>query len=724
MKASTVVCREVFCFALASLAVTLLLFWPAAMGVPANHYVIDLILGDVSRNWLVYQAWEQGEMPWWDPYTDGGKPLPAEANAVNISDPFKVLLFHLLPFELAYNWARLVPFIISGLAAFCLLRYFHFSFITSAWGGFLYQFAGCNAVMFSGPTIQASFAYYPLLWLLWDLGAVQGRLLWFAFSTLLTALIFLSGNLQSHSYVFLLAVAFAIGYGWRRWQRLVFLASGMGLALGLGLCLAAPFLFSQLELFLLSVRRLQPATLPAGMLSGLASLVAVFPWGFGTFRTLDASKFLGQYALGFWIYIGSAALLIALIGVCMRLETSNSESDRKRTALALLGVYFVVCSTPLLRYLYTRTAWLAVLGLVVLFAMGWLRLAALRVPSKRWGWAVVALALVMGLVLNVGGLLIYPRLQSRIEAFVLKSQRSNTSLDEAIALRKFQAANFGNEVTFKNRETLVAFLGLLALGVFLLRTPTVKWVWLNGILVLSTLPLLWFAHRYIPMHPISLWEKLRAGGPEQRRVIDALRENGLRVRETAPGQHEYVFPGALAQLFKVHTLQGHTSLGLMHAGYVTNASGDLDPTSYDVEYRSPARGMERGELIRRSAGPPARIRWAGPGERSVSIVEETLNTITLAVNAGPPGGLIRTDTYYPGWQVAPESAGVKLTFEPPCFARIQVPAQTTRIRLVYAPCWWRRGICVAALAGLLLSILLVVLFRRLGKDSMTTARAT
>src|SRR5436190_15052986 len=30
---------------------------PAATGVPANHWAIDLIYGDISRNFLVYQAW-------------------------------------------------------------------------------------------------------------------------------------------------------------------------------------------------------------------------------------------------------------------------------------------------------------------------------------------------------------------------------------------------------------------------------------------------------------------------------------------------------------------------------------------------------------------------------------------------------------------------------------------------------------------------------------------
>lgn len=108
---------------------------PGASGVPDNHYVIDLMLGDLSRNLLVYQAWRNGEMPWWDPFTDCGKPLAAEANAVNVSDPFKVILFHLLPFELAYNWIRIVPFLVSGMLAFGLLRHFGFAFTPALWGG-------------------------------------------------------------------------------------------------------------------------------------------------------------------------------------------------------------------------------------------------------------------------------------------------------------------------------------------------------------------------------------------------------------------------------------------------------------------------------------------------------------------------------------------------------------------------------------------------------------
>ncbi len=81
-------------------------------------------------------------------------------------------------------------------------------------------------------------------------------------------------------------------------------------------------------------------------------------------------------------------------------------------------------------------------------------------------------------------------------------------------------------MTFKNPETVLAFLGLVALGLFLLRPVQSRLPALNGILILSTLPLLFFGHRYIPMHSFTLWDKIRAGGPEQQRVTAELQPRG------------------------------------------------------------------------------------------------------------------------------------------------------------------------------------------------------
>ncbi len=58
---------------------------------------------------------------------------------------------------------------------------------------------------------------------------------------------------------------------------------------------------------------------------------------------------------------------------------------------------------------------------------------------------------------------------------------------------------------------------------------------------------------------------------------------------------------------------------LSNAGYLTDAAGVCPPRFYDYEYRSDARGLERGEL--RSAGhtAPSRFQWGSTTGRKVTV---------------------------------------------------------------------------------------------------------
>jgi hypothetical protein len=483
-------------------------------------------------------------------------------------------------------------------------------------------------------------------------------------------------------------------------------------ALSLGLCLSAPFVLPQVELYFLSARKIHPAGDSLGFLGGVASVATVFPWGLGTFRTLDLSKFFGQGLLGFWIYIGSAAFIIAMIGATVGAQTGTVDSDIKRTALALVVIYFIICSTPLVRLFYTRTAWLAVLGLVILFARGWMFLSGRTRPLKRWAGITLLTGSLAVLVCNVGAGVIYPKVQSRVETRFIEAQRTNPALDFAEPLRRFQVRNFANEVTFKNPETLLAFLGLMALGLFLLKPSIPCAPALNAILILSILPLLSFGHRYIPMHPFTLWDRIRAGGPEQQRVAAKLQPQGLRLLESAPGHHDSVFPGAMSQLFHVHGLQGYSSLMLSNASFLKDPSGHVPANLYDYEYRSETRGLERGEF--RSAGhsEPSRFRWAAPLSRSVTLKDETLNTLTLAIEAGQAADLIRRDTFYPGWRAFAGDTELKIHFQPPCFSRVHLPDRATELRFVYQPRHWRLGLWIAVAGGLCLCMWLTVTYQR------------
>ena len=98
---------------------------PASSGIPANHYAIDQLPYDLPIQTTIYRAYHQREAPWWDPYDFAGRPLLADAH-INGNDPLRLLLYRILPFDLAYNWTLIGHSLLTGVAMFLLLRRFGF----------------------------------------------------------------------------------------------------------------------------------------------------------------------------------------------------------------------------------------------------------------------------------------------------------------------------------------------------------------------------------------------------------------------------------------------------------------------------------------------------------------------------------------------------------------------------------------------------------------------
>ena len=90
---------------------------PQADGIPENHHIIDQATYDLPLQYLIYQNIRQGILPWWDPYTFGGRPLLADAH-INGTDPIRLLLYRLAPFLLAYNWNLMLKSVLTGLGCF------------------------------------------------------------------------------------------------------------------------------------------------------------------------------------------------------------------------------------------------------------------------------------------------------------------------------------------------------------------------------------------------------------------------------------------------------------------------------------------------------------------------------------------------------------------------------------------------------------------------------
>src|SRR5262249_61026123 len=143
-------------------------------------------------------------------------------------------------------------------------------------------------------------------------------------------------------YLAFCGLCFLIGNGLGNRKLVVPLSLAISLSILTGAALAAPVLWPQIEFYLNSLRTNSfSPTSRLSYLAGIASFSAIFPWVLGTFRTLDLAKFLGNYALGFVIYIGSAGFLLALFGALKNGKKPVWQNGAPRNAIGLgLGSFF------------------------------------------------------------------------------------------------------------------------------------------------------------------------------------------------------------------------------------------------------------------------------------------------------------------------------------------------------------------------------------------------
>jgi hypothetical protein len=321
----------------------------------------------------------------------------------------------------------------------------------------------------------------------------------------------------------------------------------------------------------------------------------------------------------------------------------------------------------------------AVVGLIVLAALGLRCIAERDRPLKKLGWVIAGIAVAIALVLNVTAFVVYPRLADRVQAMVTAREKTNQNLDETPALRSFQVKNLPNEISLLNPETFAALLSLIALALYLRRTRPPPFGQLV-LLTLNFLPVIFFFSRFIPNHPVVYWDRLVTGGPEQRRVAAALNPKHLRLLEESPGLHEMLFPNNMGHLQHVHTVHGLSALqpaSVFHWPLPEQPPAELVS---DFVYRSDRRGEEMGELMRVTTDGMSRL---SSGHRKVAVAAETMNTLTVSIESGPADQLVRTDTFYPGWRAQLDGKPIPLEHGTSPFSTIQLPASETISAITY-----------------------------------------
>jgi len=225
-----------------------------------------------------------------------------------------------------------------------------------------------------------------------------------------------------------------------------------------------------------------------------------------------------------------------------------------------------------------------------------------------------------------------------------------------------------------------------------------QWV----LLTLNFLPAIFFFSRFVPNHPVAYWDRLVAGGPEQRSVAAALTPGHLRLLEESPGLNEMLFPNNMGHLHQVHTVHGLSAL--QPASLYHWPSDDERPPANlvsDFVYRSDRRGEEVGELARVTSDGTSRLSC---GHRKVAISNETMNTLTASIEPGSADKLVRTDTFYPGWRAQLNGQPISLKHDASPFSTIDLPASdaASTLHCTYRPTHIVATVSLAVIAMLFL----------------------
>jgi hypothetical protein len=673
---------------------------PASRGVPDNHYIVDQIVYDLPLQTVIHDAYKRGEIPWWDPYTYGGRPLLADAH-INGTDPIRILCYLALPFELAYNWNLVLHSLVAAAGMFALLRFWGFTLFTCTALAIAWQFSGAFVMHFGHPWIAGTFVWFPFIWICWEralaprLASVRAV----AFAALFCAASFYSGNLQSHLYLPLFSFVFLVGAFLRGSATTIRAATIVMSSIMLGAALASPVIANQVEFFLLSTREV------AGSLEWwqhpikvLLSLGGVFPWATGTFRTLDIGKVVNASGTAWLLFCGSATFMLALVGLFGFRTLSKDQLPLWQTSAGLVVVYLFIAGTPLAHIFYLRVAPLAVLGLVPLAAIG-LQL----VTSAKWivrpklAWTTATGISVVLASLNIATFLIFPAVKDRLTQAALAADASNTNFPSGAAtLRVFQIENLPAEMSLHNPETMLSFVSLLLISAALgASTTRYRKILAYSAVNISLLPLITFAGRFVPDHPVEMLSRLQTGGTLQQKAIELVRDSNGRILD----REMEVFPYAMGAIYRVHTVHGYSAL--QPTGIFKRPAGTPLTQEYGSDFTI---GLTAGNnlTVQERSSPPHEGRFRSSSGQRIVVIRETLNSLQLRSEKGQLAPFYRTDTPYPGWTVSPSDEttmstdGVATLFG---FSNDQAQQELT---LIYRPTHLMAAVLVAVIAAIVL----------------------
>lgn len=673
--------------------------------------------------WRLYTArmWREGWLPLWNPHQGMGYPLYANSQSAIFYPPNA--LFAWLEVK-AFGWLAGWHMWWAGMGTWWLLRrQVGVGFAPALIGAIAFAFSLWMVTWQYLLTVPATAS-----WLPWVLVAVSAwyrrpdvrRATWWGVAM---GLCLLAGHLQIAFYVILagiLLVAYygtahsisrrAFGGGGNLWARLATLA----LAFAIALSLSAPQVLPAVELSRYSHRH-APATTEGysayvGSAMPIANLITLFLPDFfghpGTAQTdaPDISTFWGKgnYA-EFACFMSIPVLLMTLLGVFVRQSAWRGYA----LLLAVLAMLLAL-GTPLNALLYFGVPGFSGTGsparVLVLWAFGTALLAGLGAERltessrRQWLLAVGALLLLFGM-----------------SALAAREMTGQVLGEEAVGNL------LGAQMPF-----LVQGLALAVLGIgTVLYGSRRGWkpLFPQAVLTLCVVGGLWMADT--GYNPISPMRDVYPTTPLLER-LQTLTDGKWRIFAVQGGWSLYrapeaILPPNLATALGLYDLQIYDSLMPLRAKRWLDALNDRDSAPIEngnmaLGWRAPAERLaEIGAkyvLAVRPLGEPGLNLIADSAEGKLYEVTgarswvrcedgrecvfrwQGCNRLEILL---PEGASILhvMQTFYPGWQLEPTG---KVEMLDGTFQRVQVPSDTPKVLLTFAPQLLRVSLYLALVA--------------------------
>ncbi len=700
---------------------------------------------------LVFEAWSQGRVPFWNPYELAGTPLLANAQSGALYPPHMLMGILHVPTAIAMVLLAWFHLAVAGLGTYFLARQLGASRLGGSVSGLSFSLSAFMVAWTGLPSVITTVAWIP--WLLaflirsfWQSAPSGAR----RFEPLIgialgAALLILSGHLQFVAYGFMAAAILLLwltinealqplrpsspmgedlqGVPKARdgsWKAKGFLAA---LSLCAGVLIAAPHLMPVLEYSAFSHRRNMPSE--EGYLAYQASAIQPYemvgimhPVLVGSpseaVQGIETPQPLSSYWPGYLKRGGNfaeGALGLGPVIIGLLLLARRRFDFRRWGGVALIGLlsFLLATGTAVGRMLYFAVPGWSSTGspgrISVLFVLAMCVLAGVAAtqdkeaePPEKWrmyvpiaGMTMLALVSIYALMFALGDVTPLPPLSADLFSTILTNSTGNPKALAAIS-------------------TLIA---ALSIAYWLKQQRKAGWILLVAV----------FASFFLSVPQVLRWSSssdLKLDGPKSERV--AILNDAWDIWFAAPA----TAPPNTAALSRIHEFGGYDSL--MHRESIkllseVNGQDPAPPANGNMMFVKPSADPRRlaaagvSEVWSRSPSGLAKSAIEGPGRAytpagKAEIVSENASQITL--RATGPGWLVLKDRNMPGWTVKVD--GKEAALVGGLWREVELAAGEHDVEMNYVAPGYQKGLAAGA-AGWLLLISLAVLSRRRNRAS-------